>query len=258
MTVLIGTSGWHYGHWKGAFYPEAARPPDWLEYYGQRFQTVELNNAFYRLPSRQAFETWASRVPADFVVAVKASRYLTHVKRLQNPAEAVDRLLAAARGLGPKLGPVLLQLPPTLRADRHALVTTLRAFPRTVRVAVEARHRSWHDDTIRTVLEDHGAAWVLVDPSDGDRPRWRTAGWGYVRFHGGRAAPVPCYGRSALETWARRLARSWSAAEDVYCYFNNDTNSCAPRDARRFSAAARRAGLVPSRVPGQRETPVLK
>lgn len=256
MAVLIGTSGWHYGHWKGHFYPEGTRSAEWLEYYSRRFQTVELNNAFYRLPSREAFEGWASDVPADFVVAVKASRYLTHTKRLRDSAEPVARLVAAAQGLGRKLGPLLLQLPPNLPADAGTLAATLRAFPKDVRVAVEPRHVSWRADKIRELLEKHHAAWVWVDPGDRNRPRWRTADWGYVRFHGGKGSPDSCYTRSPLETWAKRLAETWSPGDDLYCYFNNDSNCCAPRDARRFAAAVDRAGLHPSRVPGWRETPV--
>ena len=163
--------------------------------------------------------------------SVKASRYLTHVRRLNDPAQPIERLLAAAVGLGPSLGPILLQFPPNLRADPAKLSTALGHFPSTVRVAVESRHPSWHEDQIRKVLEDHGAAWVLVDPSDRSRPRWRTADWGYVRFHQGSGAPSACYNRSPLETWAKRLAALWSPSEDIYCYFNNDGNSCAPRDA---------------------------
>lgn len=184
---------------------------DWLGYYSARFQTVELNNAFYRLPDQQAFRIWAADVPDDFVFAVKASRYLTHIKRLQDPVGPVERLMGAARGLGPKLGPVLLQLPPNLRIDAEKLASTLKAFPRNSRVAVECRHPSWYDDRIRAVLEDHRAAWVLVDPEDRDRPRWRTADWAYVRFHRGRSTPAPCYGRSPLAP--RHLGRK--AVRDV-------------------------------------------
>ena len=258
MPVHIGTSGWHYSHWKGAFYPTGLRSADWLGYYSARFQTVELNNAFYRLPDRQAFRTWAAEVPDDFVFAVKASRYLTHIKRLKNPAEPVERLVGEAQGLGPKLGPVLLQLPPNLRGDAEILASTLRAFPPTIRVAVECRHPSWYDDRIRALLEDHGAAWVLVDPEDRSRPRWRTADWGYVRLHRGRSTPEPCYGRSPLVTWAGRLSQMWPPTAAVFCYFNNDGRSCAPRDARRFAAAATRAGLSPSKVPGPKETPLAQ
>jgi uncharacterized protein YecE (DUF72 family) len=162
LTVWIGTSGWHYPEWKGSFYPRDRKPSDWLDYYSQRFRTVELNNAFYRLPTRDAFATWAATVPTDFVIAVKASRYLTHIRRLRDPAQAIGRLLDSASGLGTALGPVLLQFPPSLKADPDALGTALKEFPRTVRVAVEARHPSWYAEPIRKVLENHGAAWVLV------------------------------------------------------------------------------------------------
>jgi uncharacterized protein YecE (DUF72 family) len=256
MTVLVGTSGWHYTQWKGRFYPPEVRPSDWLDYYSRKFQTVELNSAFFRLPAREGFESWAGRVPGDFSFAVKASRYLTHIQRLRSPGQPVAKLMAAASGLGDALGPVLLQLPPNLKGDPELLAAVLRAFPRTVRVAVESRHPSWHEDRIRKVLETHGSAWVWVDPSDRSRPRWRTTDWGYMRFHRGTGIPDSCYNRSPLETWAKRLVQVWEPSEDLYCYFNNDGNGCAPRDARRFAAAAERAGLHSSRVPRPNETPV--
>lgn len=256
MTLFIGTSGWHYDHWQGLFYPEKMARKAWLSHYCEHFRTVELNNPFYRLPKREAFEAWAAQVPDDFLYAVKASRYLTHVKRLKDPAEPVGRLMAAAGGLGAKLGPVLLQLPPNLACDVEALRATLSCFPSGTRVAVETRHDSWFDDSVRAALEDHGAAWVLVDPAGRDRPLWRTADWGYVRFHRGTGHPEYCYTRSPLETWARHLAGLYSASDEVFCYFNNDPHGCAPRDARWFARAAARAGLEPTRVPGPRLTPV--
>lgn len=256
MAVLIGTSGWHYRHWRGGFYPAGLPASGWLAHYAARFATVELNNAFYRLPERDTFAGWAGQVPDDFVVAVKASRYLTHVRRLRQPAESVGRLLDHAAGLGRHLGPILLQLPPTLRVDEAALDETLAAFPRRVRVAVEFRHPSWHTDKVRAVLEARGAALCLTDTHGRRGPGWATAGWTYLRLHAGRAAPTGCYGRQALESWAGRLAADFRPADDVYVYFNNDGCGCAPRDARRFAAAARRAGLDPTRVPGRLQTPV--
>lgn len=217
---------------------------------------MELNNAFYRLPDRARFEEWAAQVSKDFVVAVKTSRYLTHIRRLHDPADPVRRLVDAAEGLGSKLGPYLLQLPPNLPFSADDLDRTLRAFPRDARVAVEGRHPSWNDDQARRVLEKRSAAWVLADPSPIGPARWRTAEWGYVRFHRGTASPEPCYSRSALDSRARHIAELWGPDDDVFCYFNNDPHGCAPRDARLFSAAARRAGLRPSRVPGSRETPL--
>ena len=129
MTVLIGTSGWHYQHWKGLFYPSGLPASRWLGYYAERFDTVELNNAFYRLPEQATFEAWAKAVPDHFTVAVKASRYLTHIRRLRDPAEPVARLMEQARGLGAKLGPILLQLPPDFKVDVDLLAATLTRFP---------------------------------------------------------------------------------------------------------------------------------
>ncbi|MCU4183548.1 DUF72 domain-containing protein [Acidiferrimicrobium sp. IK] len=255
MPLLIGTSGWQYKDWRGRFYPGGVPVRSWLEHYSQRFATVEVNNAFYRLPEAATFEKWATATPDDFVVAVKASRYLTHVRRLQNPEEPVGRLLERTGALGAKLGPILLQLPPTLRADVTALDRTLRAFPRAVRVAVEPRHDSWWTPDTRACLEHHHAALCLADPG-GPAPHWVTAEWGYVRFHRGRAHPSPCYGRQAISTWAQRLADMWDDDADVYAYFNNDTNGCAPRDARQLALAARRAGRRATRVPAAGETPV--
>ncbi|HWE56176.1 MAG TPA: DUF72 domain-containing protein [Acidimicrobiales bacterium] len=258
MTLLIGTSGWHYADWKGRFYPAELRSGDWLAYYSQGFATVELNNAFYRLPDAEQFAEWAAAVPDDFVVAVKASRYLTHVKRLNDPAEPVSRLVRAAEGLGAKLGVYLLQLPPNLAFDADRLDRALKAFPRGARVAVEGRHPSWQGDgaEVRRILERRSAAWVIADPSPIGPADWRTTDWGYVRFHRGHAQPAPCYSRAALETRAGRIAALWADADDVFCYFNNDTNGCAPRDARWFAAAGRRAGRSPTRVPGPRQTPL--
>lgn len=252
MTVYVGTSGWLYDHWRATFYPADVPKAHWLEHYADRFATVESNGAFYRLPERRTFADWAARTPDDFVVAVKASRYLTHVRRLREPAEAVHRLAGRLEGLGSKLGPVLLQLPPTLQVDVDALAGTLRAFPRHHRVAVEFRHPSWFTDQVQVLLERAGAALCLSDVRGRRPPLWRTAGWGYVRFHQGRATPEPCYGRSALSGWAGRLADLWRPADDVYCYFNNDQRGCAPRDAARFASAAVRCGLQPTRVPAAR------
>ena len=256
MPGWIGTSGWQYRDWRGRFYPDGLRQARWLEHYAGRFRTVEVNNAFYRLPEASTFAAWAQRTPDDFVVAVKASRYLTHIRRLQEPAEPVARLLERARYLGPKLGPVLLQLPPSLAADRKALAATLACFPADVRVAVEFRHDSWFTDDVRAVLEDGDVALCLADSPRRRTPEWRTASWGYVRFHEGMGAPAPCYTRSALGTWAGRLADLFGPADDLYAYFNNDPNGCAVRDAQRFAGEVEKAGLVPTRVPGAREVAV--
>ena len=253
MPVLIGTSGWQYADWRGRLYPRRMPQSGWLGHYAELFRTVEVNNAFYRLPEAGTFTRWRDATPDDFVMAVKASRYLSHVRRLRDPAEPVGRLLGRAQHLGDKLGPVLLQLPPNFRSDLSALRATLEAFPRTVRVAFEPRHESWHTDATFEILEEFGAALCLSDAPGRRSPIRRTTGWGYLRFHEGRSSPAPCYGRAALATWAHRLAERWDGGDDVYVYFNNDRGGCAVRDAHRFALAATKVGLVPTRVPSARE-----
>jgi len=247
--LIVGTSGWQYPHWRETFYPRGVAQSRWLEHYAARFATVESNAAFYRLPDKDTFAAWAERTPPDFVMAVKASRYLTHVRRLRDPQAPVALLAERLGGLGSKLGPVLVQLPPTMRADAGRLRDTLDAFPAGWRVAVEFRHLSWYGAEIRHVLETRAAALCLADRLGPLTPIWRTADWTYLRLHAGRASPSPCYGRRALASWVERLAGSWSAGEDVYVYFNNDLQACALRDARVMALVARRAGVPITRTP---------
>ncbi|SCL52501.1 DUF72 domain-containing protein [Micromonospora chersina] len=251
--ILVGTSGWQYRDWRERFYPAKLPQRLWLEHFAARFATVEVNNAFYRLPERDTFVAWRDRTPDDFCVAVKMSRYLTHIKRLREPAEPVARFLDRATGLGDRLGPVLVQLPPTMRADPVALEATLRLFPAEVRVAVEPRHPSWWTDDTRRVLERHRAALVWADRlSRPITPLWRTTDFGYLRLHEGRARPWPRYGRAALATWVRRLATAFPAGEPAYVYFNNDPGGAAIVDAVAFAGLARRAGLPVTRTPPAR------
>lgn len=249
MPLLLGTSGWQYKDWRGTVYPRGCPQARWLEEYATRFVTVENNNAFYRLPEEETFVRWRERTPPGFVMAVKASRYLTHIKRLREPAEPVERLLGRAAGLGERLGPVLLQLPPTLQADVRLLAECLARFPAHIRVAVEPRHPSWWTDDIRALLERHGAALCWAD--SGSRPvtpLWRTADWGYVRFHAGRAHPLPHYGRTALATWLRRVSETYPDDADVYAYFNNDHGGAAVADAGAIARMAERAGRTVPRL----------
>jgi uncharacterized protein YecE (DUF72 family) len=250
VVILVGTSGWQYRHWRGRFYPAGLPPAGWLHYYADRFATVEVNSAFYRLPERDTFAAWREQTPEDFTVAVKMSRYLTHVRRLREPAEPVARLLDRAAGLGERLGPVLLQLPPTLPVDPSALAATLAAFPPRVPVAVEPRHASWWTEEVRRTLRRHGAALCWADRRGRPvTPLWRTAGFGYLRLHEGAATPRPRYGPVALRSWVRRLAATFGDGAPVHVYFNNDPYGAAVADAAAFAARCLRDGLPVSRTP---------
>jgi uncharacterized protein YecE (DUF72 family) len=256
MPVVVGTSGWQYRDWRGVLYPAGVPQRGWLEYYAGQYATVENNGTFYRLASPQTFADWGARTPEGFVMAVKASRYLTHIRRLRDPAEPVERLLGAAAGLGDRLGPVLLQLPPDFRADPGALDRCLAEFarvaaagPSRVRVAVELRHDSWWTDEVRELLAGHGAALTWADRLGRPlTPLWRTADWGYLRLHEGAARPWPRYGEQALASWVRRLAGTWPDHADLFVYFNNDQGGAAVYDASAFASIARRAGRQVTRT----------
>jgi uncharacterized protein YecE (DUF72 family) len=169
----------------------------------------------------------------------------------------VQLFLERAQPLSAKTGPLLLQLPPTMRCDVKRLDAALAAFPRPWRIAVEFRHASWYVDDVQACLRHHDAALCLTDRCGQPRqPMWRTSAWGFVRFHEGRATPYPCYGDAALRSWSRRIASLWGPADDVYAFFNNDPGGCAVRDAIRFAGHASRVGLRPTRVPALREAPV--
>jgi uncharacterized protein YecE (DUF72 family) len=248
--IWVGTSGWQYKDWRGRFYPKELPQRLWLEHYAQSFATVEVNNAFYRLPERHTFEQWRTRTPDDFQVAVKMSRYLTHIKRLRDPAEPVARFFGRAQALGDRLGPVLIQLPPTLRADLDALDDVLKRFPDGTRAAVEPRHRSWFTSGLRHLLERHNTALCWADRLGRPLgPRWRTADFGYLRLHEGAATPRPRYGIKALRSWAERITAGYGDRSDVFVYFNNDPGAAAITDAVAFGKAAQRVGSEISRIP---------
>ncbi len=229
MRQQTGTSGWQYDDWRGEFYPEDLPQRAWLSFYAERFATVEVNSSFYRLPERETFERWRTQTPTGFVVTVKASRFITHLKRLKDPEEPVKLLWERATGLGDRIGPVLFQLPPRFPVDVGRLRQLLEVLPADLRPAIEFRDPSWYTDEVFLLLDDAGAA--LVWP---DRPGMRatlpvTGEWLYVRFHQGTAAG-PGYRRDKLRRWASRIATA--DAKDAFLYFNNDPTGAAIRDAR--------------------------
>jgi uncharacterized protein YecE (DUF72 family) len=260
LPLFVGTSGWQYRDWRGEFYAAGVPVSRWLEYYAEHFPVVENDGTFYRLAGRDTFASWRERTPAGFVMAIKASRYLTHIRRLRDPAEPVARLLNAARGLGDRLGPVLLQLPPNLTADSALLADCLRQFATDFarldaaaigggRVCVEFRHPSWLTDDVRSILTEHNAALCWSDR--GGRPLgplWRTADWGYLRFHEGAAQPWPHYGQQSLKSWLKRITDAFPPEADVFAFFNNDQHCAAPTDAAALTAIAEHAGWTVPRT----------
>lgn len=239
--LRVGTSGFDYPHWGGRFYPDDLPTTRRLEFYARTFRAVELNVTFYRTPRARTFSTWRDAVPDGFRFAVKASRYLTHVRRLKDPRAPVEYLMDRVGRLDDRLGPVLLQLPPDMRIELDRLDDTLSAFGPAVRVAVEPRHASWFTHELCQLLVRHRAALCLADRRGPVTPVWATASWLYVRFHAGRASPPSCYGVRALRTWAGRLADAWPPPARGYVFFNNDAYACAIANARTFELLLGRA-----------------
>ena len=252
MSVIVGTSGWQYSDWRFRYYAKGVPQRLWFEQVMRDFRTVELNVTFYRLPKIEVFAGWHDRSPADAVITVKASRYLTHVKRLRDPQPSVAMLMERVAPLGSKLGPILVQLPPDLRADVDALDATLRAFPAGVRLAVEPRHETWWNDDVRRLLERHDAALCWADRQGPITPLWRTASWGYLRFHEGRHEPWPFYAEDELDGWTSTIAEAFPDDADMFVYFNNDPGCAAIDNAITFADTVRRRDRSVTRVPATR------
>ena len=229
--LCIGCSGWNYKSWRGPFYPESMPASKWLDHYTAHFGTVEINNSFYRLPEASVFASWRERVPPGFVFAVKASRFLTHMKRLRDPDEPIARLFERATALGETLGPVLYQLPGSMQQDLPRLDTFLRALPAGVQHVLEFRHPSWYTPEVYALLERYRVALCLHD-KDGSAIDGPFVGpFVYIRFHGTTGHYHGSYADETLAAWAHRLVGAWRSRRDVYAYFNNDPNAEAVRNA---------------------------
>jgi uncharacterized protein YecE (DUF72 family) len=232
LRYYIGTSGWHYDHWRQLFYPDKLPKAKWLEFYSRHFTTVELNNSFYRLPSEAAFANWSDSSPANFVFAVKVSRFITHIKRLKNSQEPVDTFLGRARILKKKLGPLLYQLPPSMHRDDGRLESFLAILPRGMKHAFEFRHQSWLDGGVFEILRQYNAGLCVFDMPGLSCPLTATADFAYIRFHGSAALYSSCYSDEELADWAKRLAGLAPEVKEVYIYFNNDTEAFAVMNAK--------------------------
>jgi uncharacterized protein YecE (DUF72 family) len=229
--VRIGCSGWNYGHWRERVYPKGLPPRLWLRHYASLFDTVEVNNTFYRLPTRSAVAGWVGESPPGFLFAVKASRYLTHIKRLTDLGPGVERFYERLEPLvcSPKMGPILWQLPQTFHRDDERLASALATLP-AGRHCFEFRHPSWFTTDVYDLLRAHGAALVIGDnPSRPFQTLEITAEWTFVRFHYGRRGRNGNYSERELEEWASRF-ESWRERIDVFAYFNNDWEGHAVRN----------------------------
>jgi uncharacterized protein YecE (DUF72 family) len=224
--VRVGTSGYSYPEWRGPFYPEGLRAAGMLGYYAGRFDTVELNTTFYRTPTAPAIAGWARETPEAFVFALKAPRRITHEARLRDVGDPVRFFVDTARGLGPRLGPLLFQLPPTLRKDTGRLGALLELIPPACRVALEVRHPSWLDDEVYALLRSRNTALCIADTEDGTTPLVATADFGYVRLRD------RVYGPEELEAWAGAVRRpEW---RDAFVYFKHEESGTGPALARAF------------------------
>jgi uncharacterized protein YecE (DUF72 family) len=224
--LLAGTSGFSYKEWRGSFYPEKLKEAEMLAYYADRFETVELNNTFYRLPSEKSLVQWSSQVPAGFQFALKASRIITHIRRLRDIAEPLEYLCTVTAALGNARGPLLFGLPPNMKLDPDRLRQLLVLIPRDVRAAIEFRHESWHADTVFDMLREHGVALCIAHTAEAETPFVATTSWGYLRLR--REA----YDEADLIEWRRRIARQqWT---DAFVYFKHEDAGTGPRLAREF------------------------
>lgn len=233
--IRIGTSGYHYKHWRGPFYPERFAAAKMLAFYVKHFDTVELNNTFYRLPPETAVADWRESTPATFLFAAKGSRFITHMKKLKDPEVALERYFGQISGLGRKLGPIVFQLPPFWTRDLDRLAAFLAALPKGHRYAFEFRNDTWHSAETYAVLERHDAAFCPFDIAGYRSPVLLTADFAYVRLHGPGPGPYQgSYSDAALAGWAGRI-REWSRnLKAVYFYFDNDMAGFAVRDALRL------------------------
>ena len=230
-TARVGCSGWQYKHWRNEFYPPDLPASRWFDYYASVFDTVEINNTFYRLPDESTFAAWAVRAPKGFLYAVKASRFLTHMKKLKDPDEPLHRLFSRMRPLGRHRGPLLYQLPPGWKVDLRRLEQFLQRLPRRVRHVTDFRDPSWYRPDTLELLSRYGVALCLHDMRGSATPRERVGPFVYVRFHGAAGTYSGSYSDRRLTDWADWLHGQRISGVDIYAYFNNDIGGHAPRNA---------------------------
>jgi len=232
ISIRIGTSGWMYNHWQRIFYPDKWPKSKWLEYYAGQFDTVELNASFYRLPNPKTFKGWKERTPDNFLWSVKASKFITHIRRLKDPAEPLSRLYNSITGLGEKLGVILFQLPPSLSFDEKVFIDFCESLDPNFRYALEIRHPSWINSRVSAVLSEFNMALCISDTA-GRYPSSEaiTADFVYIRLHGPRSLYASEYSEEELRVWAEKVI-DWN--KNAFIYFDNDFKGHAIKNARRL------------------------
>jgi uncharacterized protein YecE (DUF72 family) len=234
--IYIGTSGWHYQHWIGTYYPSKTKPSEQLSLYVKDFSTVELNNPFYRLPSRQTFANWRRSVPENFLFSVKASRFITHMKKLKDPAESLSQFLTHASALKEKLGPILFQLPPNWKLNIERLNDFLGALPKKkFRYVFEFRNETWYTPEVFKALEKYNCAFCFYELDHHVSPFKVTADFVYVRLHGPGHKYQGSYKTSSLKQWQKKGAKWSGEGKDVFIYFDNDQAGYAAFNAKSLS-----------------------
>jgi uncharacterized protein YecE (DUF72 family) len=234
MEARIGTSGWHYKHWTGPFYPEKTPASKMLAYYCQHFDTVELNNTFYRLPPPAGLENWRDSTPRNFLFAAKGSRFLTHMKKLKDAAPGLERYFERVEVLGPKLGPVLFQLPPNWQVDTERLNSFVSLLPRKHSYAFEFRNPTWNTDEVYSILNRNNLGYCAFDLAGTQSPVVVTAKFAYIRLHGPGGKYQGSYSDAALRAWAKQIEQWSSHLKSVFVYFDNDDSGYAAKDALRL------------------------
>ena len=232
--IHIGTSGWHYAHWVATFYPEDMKPKDFLGYYLKHFKTVEINNSFYHLPQEKTLINWKNAVPKDFLFAVKASRFITHMKKLREPKKSIKLFFERMKFLGNKLGPILFQLPPYWHCNIDRLKEFLEVLPKKYQYTFEFRDQTWINPDVTNLLQEYNAAFCIYDLNYFTSPKLVTADFVYIRLHGPNGAYAGSNSDKQLKKWAKDIKKWNKSGKTVYCYFDNDELGYAPKDALRL------------------------
>lgn len=228
--IYIGTSGWSYKHWRGTFYPQEIKVKNHFSYYLQHFNTVEINNSFYRLPSEETFLNWKKIVPDDFIYVIKANRFITHIKKLHDPAVTLAPFMDHVKLLGEKLGPVLFQLPPFMKSNTVLLEAFLEELPKKFPYVFEFRNPDWYKPEVYDLLKKHNCAFCIYELAGHISPSLITADFVYLRLHGPGNKYQGSYSDETLQSWADECLK-WSETKDVFVYFDNDQNGYAAFNA---------------------------